>query len=960
MVESKNRFNHNRTGRYTGAKRGSEINLSRNYGNDRPKITERHSPNLPSPVNSTQPVNTSKSLDTLKRIENDIINIDSNKICDSDQPRSKITMKETQLLEEYRERLLTSDKRPFNQGPLILPDGWSLSAKLATLKDSDKIETGGESNKMIELGSNGVMLNVITPLQKFTKGGITLVDVLWQRFSDMYQLEASPKLLAETEDIFTGKREDRVKLQMVRLMVEVFHAPQEIPSALSSIPPAVTISQTGENFINSTVSEIITNSKSKECGPLRLHDVNPACSCTRGNTKIFLLSFFKLVSDIRAMFIVWDPEKEEIINNNPTILRGLKQPTDSTVFNQCVLIFTAPPQDPNLLRDEIISKGYELRITAWRPSDGRLSHTSFEFKYFLHGTGNCSEKTQRILCIPPESTEESSTEKESSKNSSFPFASPLVSIEKSSQSSINDDSCLMCDLLEFKTEKDNRHNLPLAKPGIQRRADENIMKSADDRVPIIQLPDNHIPQSTQEVPLNECAPQRKTTASKSSVPIPIAITGGFSTTVASDMNPIGTKPNVTVMGGNSSTHRQLVIGDKAQNSPPIDMSFSKSFPSDSLVPNNKISVTPMVPGALRWKNAGDSYPSKTYFSSKNSSCGTVRLVKDAPHCQSTKLNENIGEKDINRKEANVEIKIDVLGDSILDGDKILSSFKNMKKAEASKQGIKLKRLEDLLKTPTVSNNIQSQDGEQDTPLNLASNSKHMTEFTNKTSERTKSPIVHQNMDKGSLFKTVSINNRFSPKTTTSNCDTKKTTSLNHSSFSFVSSENPSLSTSKIPIEIPLSQEMKIQNSSSPIPSLNIQIRGDELFKSNKTIDQPTSALKESALKLQFDNGQKPQLSIASNLPKFDLIRENSNPKDSEKSFEDNRDTANSESLTMTIPGIPTMVLDSFDEPPLNLRSSGQNNKARNEPNILSARSVTETEVNKHKSLHPFYINYLFL
>ena len=60
---------------------------------------------------------------------------------------------------------------------------------------------------MLELGSNGVMLNVITPLQKFTKGGVTLVDVLWQRFNDLFQLEMSPKLLATTEDFFVGKRE---------------------------------------------------------------------------------------------------------------------------------------------------------------------------------------------------------------------------------------------------------------------------------------------------------------------------------------------------------------------------------------------------------------------------------------------------------------------------------------------------------------------------------------------------------------------------------------------------------------------------------------------------------------------------------------------------------------------------------------------------------------------------------
>ena len=39
---------------------------------------------------------------------------------------------------------MTSDQRAFKQGPLILPEGWSLSAKLTTLKDSDKKDGDSE------------------------------------------------------------------------------------------------------------------------------------------------------------------------------------------------------------------------------------------------------------------------------------------------------------------------------------------------------------------------------------------------------------------------------------------------------------------------------------------------------------------------------------------------------------------------------------------------------------------------------------------------------------------------------------------------------------------------------------------------------------------------------------------------------------------------------------------------
>ncbi len=71
--------------------------------------------------------------------------------------------------------------------------------------------------------------------------------------------------------------QDKIKLQQVRLMVELFSCDPE-PS-----------------FVKSCQSEIITNSKSKECGPLQLHDINPAASCTKGATKVFILSVFKLV-----------------------------------------------------------------------------------------------------------------------------------------------------------------------------------------------------------------------------------------------------------------------------------------------------------------------------------------------------------------------------------------------------------------------------------------------------------------------------------------------------------------------------------------------------------------------------------------------------------------------------------------------------------------------------------------
>ena len=71
------------------------MNTTRNYTYDRQTITDRNSPNFQNgenkDLNSTDTI--SKSPNSLKQIENDILKINTNTLCDSDQPRSKISKK---------------------------------------------------------------------------------------------------------------------------------------------------------------------------------------------------------------------------------------------------------------------------------------------------------------------------------------------------------------------------------------------------------------------------------------------------------------------------------------------------------------------------------------------------------------------------------------------------------------------------------------------------------------------------------------------------------------------------------------------------------------------------------------------------------------------------------------------------------------------------------------------------
>ncbi len=99
----------------------------------------------------------------------------------------------------------------------------------------------------LKLGSNGLMLNVVTPLQKFSKGGANVSDVIRQRFKDSFGGdEISAEVASKAEELFARKK---IKMQQVCLLVEIFDERL--------------------NFVTSSLSEVITNSKSKECGPLK-------------------------------------------------------------------------------------------------------------------------------------------------------------------------------------------------------------------------------------------------------------------------------------------------------------------------------------------------------------------------------------------------------------------------------------------------------------------------------------------------------------------------------------------------------------------------------------------------------------------------------------------------------------------------------------------------------------------
>ena len=74
----------------------------------------------------------------------------------------------------------------------------------------------------IEMGSAGLMLNVITPLQKFSKGGTTISDVLRQRFEDLFHRTISSHTLTQVENVYTGKKEVTVSNNENNILIQSF------------------------------------------------------------------------------------------------------------------------------------------------------------------------------------------------------------------------------------------------------------------------------------------------------------------------------------------------------------------------------------------------------------------------------------------------------------------------------------------------------------------------------------------------------------------------------------------------------------------------------------------------------------------------------------------------------------------------------------------------------------------
>jgi hypothetical protein len=93
------------------------------------------------------------------------------------------------------------------------------------------------------------------------------------------------------------------------------------------------------------------------------------------------------VSEVKVAFLLWDLRINNSVNHRLSPRLNQPDETKCSVFNQCVIVCTVPPQDWDVIQ-EIEKEGLELRICAYRPTDNRMSVNNFKFDYLPHGPSN--------------------------------------------------------------------------------------------------------------------------------------------------------------------------------------------------------------------------------------------------------------------------------------------------------------------------------------------------------------------------------------------------------------------------------------------------------------------------------------------------------------------------------------------------------------------------------------------
>ena len=269
--------------------------------------------------------------------------------------------------QHYQQELIIRDKTVFVKTVASQFDSEEMQARirndpweeLFTLKDKSKLPLGNAENCL--------KLQIVYPkdeLRSKADEDVTVTKMLQSR-----------DLPTSISSFFTeGKH--KVNLKQIKVHVDIQDKLKE-----------------GEFMTIATgLSQIITDTKSKDNGAFHLYGRYPHMSCSSGGSNVCMVSEFPLTKEVKPQFQLRDQatgmrlgedEEESLLNNH----------IESTIIRDTI-IFKTPPQ-PHI--DEILSKGYQVVLVACRSSDGAVSN-HFDFIYQPHES-MIIQKDNTTMCL---------------------------------------------------------------------------------------------------------------------------------------------------------------------------------------------------------------------------------------------------------------------------------------------------------------------------------------------------------------------------------------------------------------------------------------------------------------------------------------------------------------------------------------------------------------------------------
>jgi hypothetical protein len=245
----------------------------------------------------------------------------------------------------------------------------------------DELGRVSDDNKVI-LGTNGIHVTLITPLQSQKRGNIDSVrvqdvvsDIICKRGAE---LGLNMNSVKEVTEQFTDKKKNvlaKIELHRCRMRCEFLDA------------------FNGNPICDPVRSEEIRNVKQRDIGALELHEMSdPRASCTKGGFKVLISLMFKASTmktnsgtggPIKAVFVIVG--KDGVVRHAESVYKTFNQISEYRVHDNTIA-FIVPEQSDQVVRS--MSRNKEvLRVALFRSHDKKYSMRRLPFVYVPHREG---------------------------------------------------------------------------------------------------------------------------------------------------------------------------------------------------------------------------------------------------------------------------------------------------------------------------------------------------------------------------------------------------------------------------------------------------------------------------------------------------------------------------------------------------------------------------------------------